>query len=253
MDLSGKVVLVTGGAARVGGAISVALARRGCHVMVHYHRSGRQARALVREIKLGGGTAVSLAADLRRPADGENLLRRARDLGGRLDFLINNAAVFHKASILTTTRRQWESEWQINALAPALLARAFAQQVLNSAGAQKMTGLAGKIVNILDQRIAGSKGGCASYLLSKKWLGAFTEAAAVEFAPRITVNAVAPGAVLPPATDRGHASEPAGARLLPRRPSPEDIAAAVVFLLESDAITGQTIYVDSGQRLAGAS
>jgi NAD(P)-dependent dehydrogenase (short-subunit alcohol dehydrogenase family) len=250
MDLSGKVVLVTGGATRLGGAISVSLAQRGCHVVVHYHRSGREARALVRDLKCSGCTALSFAADLAKSADVDRLVPEVVKAAGRLDILVNNAAVFYKAPILATKRRQWVSEWQINALAPALLARAFAAQSDKNPNKQGATDIVGKIVNILDQRVHGAQGGCASYLLSKKWLAAFTEAAAIEFAPRVTVNAVAPGAVLPPATDRGHASELAGSRLLRCRPSPKGVASAVVFLLESDSITGQTIYVDSGQRLA---
>jgi NAD(P)-dependent dehydrogenase (short-subunit alcohol dehydrogenase family) len=252
MDLRNKVVLVTGGAVRIGRAISVALARRGCHIVVHCHRSGSQARELVTELNSIGVNASVVAADLRKPSEADRLIHLAQQASGGLHCLVNNAAVFHKTPILSTTRLQWESEWQINALAPALLTRAFAKALATSPAKGKGS-IAGKIVNILDQRVAHAESGCASYLLTKKWLGAFTEIAAMELAPRFTVNAVAPGAVLPPSRRRGHSSEPAGARLLFTRPTPDDVAGAVAFLLESDSITGQTVFVDSGQRLASHS
>ncbi len=238
MILSGKKALVTGGSARIGQALCLALADAGCDVLVHYRRSRRAAEALAARIRRQGRRAVALSADLTRPADCRRLIGAARRALGGLDILVNNAAVFYRRDLRHTGAADLRAAWELNLAAPVLLMRHFAAQ----------TG-AGRVVNLLDQRIESNRSDSLAYSLSKKALAAATAAAALELAPSCAVNAVAPGPVLLPR--RRTEREPAGAIPLRRRPVPEDIAAAVLFLLTSPAVTGQVIFVDGGQHLLG--
>ncbi|MCA1807990.1 MAG: SDR family NAD(P)-dependent oxidoreductase [Kiritimatiellia bacterium] len=238
MELSGKKALVTGGARRIGRAISLALAQAGCEVVVHYHRSGASAINLAAKLRRENSTALALGADLRRPEECRRLVDQAwRALGG-LDILINNAAVFEKHDLQRTGARILYATMAVNLTAPVLLTRYFAKR------AKK-----GKIVNLLDQRIGACRSDGVAYVLSKRALADFTTMAAFDLSPEITVNAIAPGPVLPP-TSAAH-REPAGAIPLQHRPAPEDIVRTLLFLLHSDAITGQVIFVDGGQHLLG--
>jgi len=272
MNLESCTALVTGGAVRIGRAVCAALAQRGCNVVVHYWRSRREAEALARELRGTGVRAACVRARLRSQSDCAGLLRRAWECGGPVNALINNAAVFHKDRLRDATETRLRGEFQVNAFAPILLTRLFAGRLLErgagrsrpreasypSGGSRPWiiregepgAGPAGKVVNLLDCRIAGWEAGSLPYTLSKKALADFTRLAAVELAPWITVNGVAPGPVLAPdGKGRGAAREPAGPILLRRPIAPADVAAAVVFLLESDAVTGQILFVDGGQHL----
>jgi len=246
VDLMGKRVLVTGGAVRIGRAICEALARRGCVVVVHYHASESEAVALVNALRGEGAVAFAVGGALEGEASCVKLIRDAAAAAGGLDVLVNNAAVFHKDGLMATTEAKLRDELEINAFAPVFLTRAFAGLPRESAGAP----LLGKVINFLDQRVARVERGALPYLLSKKMLVDFTQIAALELAPAFTVNAVAPGPVLPP-PGKGpeHIRELAGAMPLRVELKPEDIAKAVIYLLESDAVTGQTIFVDGGQHL----
>lgn len=182
-----------------------------------------------------------IQADLDDPAQCENLISKTTDPFGPIDILINNAAVFHQTSILESSSKTVLNELQPNLLAPFALIRGFAQQ-----------NRPGKIINLIDRRVTGHDTTCVPYILSKKGLEELTKLAALELAPDITVNAVAPGAVLPPPDQESDiAWEPAGTIPLGKRPTPQDIADAVLYLLKTDIITGQTIFVDGGQNLLG--
>ena len=246
MELKAKTALVTGGAVRIGRAICEALAERGCNVIVHYNRSSAEARTLCRRLEGMGVAAFTVRADLASPAECEAMMAAALAKTGRLDVLVNNAAVFHKDTLSTLTRKKLMAELEVNLVAPIVLTRAF----LTIHSRSRRGGISGKIVNLLDRRIVGSDPSCVPYVLSKKMLAEFTRTAALELAPAITVNGVAPGAILPP-TGKGlkRVRELAGASPLKRQCTPADVAQAVVFLLESDAITGQTLFVDGGQHL----
>jgi NAD(P)-dependent dehydrogenase (short-subunit alcohol dehydrogenase family) len=239
VKLHGQTALVTGGAVRIGRAVCEALAADGVNVVIHYRQSATAAEALRVELERRGVRAWTLAADLRSEAACEDLVRRAVAAAGRLDILINNAAVFHKDSLRATTEEKLLAEFWPNLFAPLLLMRAFAGCC---------TG--GKIVNLLDRRIAGHDPTCVPYLLGKKALAAATQLAALELAPRFTVNGVAPGAILPPP---GHGADylrdAAGPVPLQKQSTPADVAAAVLALLQNDAITGQLLFVDGGQHL----
>ncbi len=239
MRLRDRTALVTGGAVRIGRAIVEALAAAGCRVVVHYRNSEKQARDLVRRLRAQGVEAWAIRADLSDPKACAGLVAAAAKAAGRLDILVNNAAVFHKDSIRTATRRKLQDEFGANLYAPLLLLQVFARRVKK-----------GKVVNLLDRRIASNDPACVPYVLSKKALAQLTRTAARELAPRITVNAVAPGPVLPPpGKGMEYIRDMAGPIPLGRKVEPEEIAEAVLFLLRSDSVTGQTVFVDGGQNL----
>ena len=239
MNLRGQTALVTGGAVRIGRAICEALAAAGVNVIVHYRHSSVEAEQLRAELEQRGVKAWTLAADLTSEAACRDLVERAAASAGRLDILINNAAVFHKDNLLATTEAKLFAEFWPNLFAPLLLMRAVAEK---SSG--------GKIINLLDRRIAGFDTECVPYVLAKKALAELTQLAAKELAPRFTVNGVAPGAVLPPPGKGGdYLRDLAGPVPLQKQVTPADVAAAVLALLQSDAITGQLLFVDGGQHL----
>lgn len=220
--------MVTGGAVRIGRAIVEALDAEGAEVIVHFRSSEPN-------------WPKSIQADLGDPAQCETLLKRAAEQFGPIDILINNAAVFHLTSLMDSPHETVLHELQPNLLAPLELIRGFAQQTKD-----------GKVINLLDRRITGHDTSCVPYMLSKKGMEELTKLAALELAPGITVNAVAPGAVLPPPDKAGDADwEPAGTIPLDKRPTPQDIADAVLYLLKTDIITGQTLFIDGGQNLLG--
>ncbi|MGE4488421.1 MAG: SDR family oxidoreductase [Kiritimatiellales bacterium] len=230
MNLNGKRALVTGGAVRIGKAITEALQAAGVEVIVHFQGSERKAKEL---------SPKTIQADLSDPEQCETLLERAAAQFGPIDILINNAAVFYQTKLADATHDLTLKELQINLLAPLALIRGFARQTES-----------GKIINLLDRRITSHDARCVPYMLSKKGLEELTKLAALDLAPDITVNAVAPGAVLPPPKQADiPAWEPAGTIPLEKRPALSDIADAVLYLLKSDIITGQTIFVDGGQNL----
>jgi len=242
MKLEGQTALVTGGAVRIGRAIVEALAERGCRVVVHYHRSGEAAQRLVAGLRAQGREAWAVGAALGTERAAEALLGRAWRVAGRVDILVNNAAGFSKEPLRESTEAALLAMLRPNLLAPVVLTRAFAAR----------TGK-GQVVNLLDRRIAGLEPGCVPYLLSKKALASFTGMAALELAPGIRVNAVAPGPVLPPPGKGARRLRDLAGRVpLGGRVSPADVAAAVVVLLELENVTGQILFVDGGQSLLGS-
>ena len=229
MDLAGKRVLVTGGAVRIGKAIVQALQAAGAEVVVHYRNSKAEAEAL---------SPFTVQADLQCLDDCAELVEQA----GSLDILINNASIFTKETLAAGTPERVQREFETNLFAPMELIRAFAAQVKRE----------GSVVNLLDRRIACNDTTCVPYSLTKKALADLTRLAALEYAPSIRVNAVAPGPVLPPpgsSTER--ARERAGNLPLEKLPTLGTVADTVLFLLQADFITGQIVYVDSGQHLLG--
>jgi NAD(P)-dependent dehydrogenase (short-subunit alcohol dehydrogenase family) len=241
MNIKGKAALVTGGAVRIGRAVCRRLAAEGADVVIHYRRSGEDADALRRELEDGGVRAHTVQADLTAETACAHLIRDAADRAGRLDILVNSAAVFNKDTLRETTAEKLLDEFWPNLFAPILLIKAFAAR-----------GGPGKVVNFLDRRITADDTGCVPYLLSKKGLAAVTRLAALEWAPSVAVNAVAPGAILPPPGESmQYLQERAGPVPLRRQCTEEEIADAVLFLLRNDALTGQVVYVDGGQHLLG--
>lgn len=188
-----------------------------------------------------GVSAWTIQADLREPSEVEGILSRAMEAAGRVDFLINNASIFTKSRITDFTLEDLADNVQVNAAAPLLIARAFAAQ-----------GCEGVIVNFLDTRIADYDAEHAAYHLSKRMLFTLTRMMALEFAPRIRVNAVAPGLILPPAgEDVSYLKRLASTNPLHRIGALKDVTDAVLFLLRSDFVTGQVVFVDGGRHLRG--
>lgn len=239
--------MVTGGAVRLGRCIGEALAARGCGVAVHYRHSSAEAEALVSRLVDTGVPSYAVQGDLTDEKGCEQVMAAAVAAGGRLDVLVNNASVFNKDAFMDVDAARWHAELAVNAFAPMYLTRAFARQC---AAVTRGGAPTGKVVNLLDRRVAGLEKGMLPYLLSKKMLREYTRLAALELGPLISVNAVAPGPVLPPpGQGDAYLQDHAGPMVLGRRPLPADIAGAVLYLLEADSVTGQIIYVDAGQHL----
>lgn len=236
-----KTVLITGAAQRIGRVIAQTLARCGWQVVVHARRSAAEAEALCRHLCAAGGQAWPVTGDLLAEDGPDAVFDAALARAGALDALVNNASLFERQPLSAATPADFDRLWHVNALAPIRLTQRLASHLAE----RRATGVA---VNLLDQRIAQPGAGATPYLLSKKALEAFTLSAALEYAPTLRVNAVAPGAVLPPAD--AAASEPAGTFLLDdARPTPEDVADATRYLLEAPCVTGQILFVDGGQHL----
>jgi NAD(P)-dependent dehydrogenase (short-subunit alcohol dehydrogenase family) len=242
MDIRGRTALVTGGAVRVGRAICLALAGRGCAVAVHYHRSQAEAEALVGEIARQGGRAWAVPAELASEAACTNLVRDAAAPAGRLDLLVNNASLFRRERLAATTEAGLLTMFWPALFAPVLLTREFAAQTRD-----------GHVINLLDRRVAAHDPDCLPYHLAKKALAEFTATAALELAPGIAVNGVAPGALLPPPGE-GDAYLRAHRGLVPLADAgtPQAVADAILYLLDTTAVTGQILYVDGGKHLLGS-
>jgi pteridine reductase len=238
-SLSQRTALVTGAARRIGRALSLGLADAGANVVVHVFQSAKEGRDLCAELETRGVKAWPLAADLADANAVSTLVARARDLAGPLDVLINNASIFEADTLEGLRYDSLERHLRINAWAPLVLSRQFAQQAER-----------GHIINLLDTKLDAGDPAHVSYLLSKHALATLTRMVALEFAPRITVNAVAPGLILPPpGQDMDYLERLSRSVPLQRPGSPEDVVQAALFLLESEFVTGQVIHVDGGAHL----
>jgi NAD(P)-dependent dehydrogenase (short-subunit alcohol dehydrogenase family) len=237
--LRGRTALVTGAGRRIGRAIALALAQAGVNVAVHYSSSGSEAGQFVEEVKRHGVQAWAVHADFNQSAETETLIARTLKETHSLDFLVNSAAIFLPGTLRDLDFAGLMEHMRVNAWTPLLLSRDFA----------RLAGT-GKIVNLLDARIAAGDSAHVGYLLSKQALAGLTRMMALEFAPRITVNGIAPGPILPPpGKGEGYLRQVAETVPLQRHGEPADIAAAALYLLESDFVTGQILYVDGGQHL----
>jgi len=237
-----KTVLVTGAAKRLGRAIALHLGEAGWSVAVHYNRSLGDAEETVAALHEKGVHAAALNADFSIEDDTQRLIARANEAVGPLTALINNASVFENDTIATMTRASWDRHIETNLRAPLVLAQNFAEQL--PAGAE------GAIVNLLDQRLLKPTPQFLSYGVSKAGLHWLTATLAQALAPRIRVNAVAPGPALRNARQsEAHFKRQQASTILGRGASPDDVAAATRYLLEAPAVTGQTIAVDGGQHL----
>ena len=240
--LNGKTVLVTGAARRVGCALALSLARAGADVIIHFGRSGDEAQSAKTEIEALGRKAFLLQADLADPRQVAGLMARAAEHAphSALFALVNSAAIFEPLDWDQTTLEDWNRHLLINLTAPFLLSQAFARG-LGSADS-------GRIVNILDWRALRPGADHLPYTISKSALAALTRSLAVALAPRITVNGLALGAVLPP-------SDGGGADVLADVPARrwaelDEVGLALIFLLSGPAyVTGEILHVDGGRHL----
>lgn len=241
IGLSGKTALVTGGARRLGRATALALAAEGANVVVHYGSSVAEAESVAHEIIGLGVRAWTLQGGLSNPDAAASVMERAVAAAGRCDILINNASNFPESTFDAFSPGEVHENINLHALSPALLARAM-----------HATGQTGAVVNMLDCMIADYDRKHLAYHLSKRMLHTLTRIMAVELAPSIRVNGVAPGLVLPPAgKDESYLAGLASTNPLNRYGSTDDVTAAILYLLKSDFVTGQVIYVDGGRNLRG--
>jgi 3-oxoacyl-[acyl-carrier protein] reductase/pteridine reductase len=241
MDPAGKTALITGGAHRVGKAITMALARAGANVVINYHSSATAADATAGEARALGVGALSVQADVAEHAQVEAMVAAAEDRFGSVDILVNSASLFEKTPFPTQDISTWQrvtgilihgSFYCANAVAPLMLKRG-----------------EGIIANIVDLSAWEPWPGFAAHSVGKAALLALTRQLALELAPSVRANAVAPGPVLPPpdyAPDR--TARAARRTLLNRWGSPEDVAGAVMYLVQADYVTGEVIVVDGGER-----
>ncbi|HUL09244.1 MAG TPA: SDR family oxidoreductase [Candidatus Acidoferrum sp.] len=242
---SPKTALVTGAGKRIGRAIALDLARHGWAVAVHYRHSALEAADVVQEIEQAGGRAVALQADLAREADTHALIARAAEALGPLTCLVNSASLFEMDKIETVTRASWDAHIETNLRAPLVLSQGFA--------AQLPAGMQGNIVNMLDQRVWNLTPYFLSYTVAKTGLWTLTQTLALALAPRIRVNGIGPGPTLPsPRQSPEQFAEQWRAMPLGRGTTPEEICAALRFIVSAPAMTGQMIALDGGQHLGWA-
>lgn len=238
-----KVALVTGAGRRIGRAIALHLAEQNWRVVVHHHCSHQAAEEVVEEILALGGDAIAIAADLADATATHQLIPRVVDaIGCAPSCLINNASLFINDDIVHLDAAVWDLQLNVNLRAPVLLASAFATNLPQMG--------AGHIINIIDQRVLKPAPEFFSYSVSKSGLSWVTTTMAQALAPKIRVNAIAPGPVLKSIhqTPEEFAAEQ-NSTLLKRGTTPDEIASAVQFLLETPSITGQIICLDGGQHL----
>jgi len=237
--LTGKAALVTGGAVRVGRAIALALAREGADIAIAYLRSGAAAKTTVRELHALGVHAVALRADLGKPAETRRLVARAVSRLGKLDILVNNAALFFRTPLLATTPSQFDRLIAINLRGAFFCAQA---------AARAMGRRGGRIINIADVGAVRAWPGYIPYGISKAGVVMLTKGLAAALAPAIQVNAVGPGVVLLPEGFPRDSRRRIAARIpMGRHGEPADVAEAVCFFATCpDYITGQVLFVDGG-------
>jgi NAD(P)-dependent dehydrogenase (short-subunit alcohol dehydrogenase family) len=242
MELNDKVALVTGSAHRVGKQIALELARQGCHLIVHFSRSKEEASKTLEQVKDYGVQAITLQADLSRHEEIKRLFEQIDQEFQGLDILINSAAILKRKSFLEVELADWNQTMALN-----LKGSFFCLQ--QAAIRMRMRG-GGSVVNISDVIGLRPWAKYPVHSISKAGVEMLTKVAAIDLAPDIRVNAVAPGAVLAPERMSPNKwEELAKGSLLQRNGTPRDITEAVIFLLQSDYITGETLVVDGGMRL----
>ncbi len=239
---SKPVVLVTGAAQRIGREIALDLATHGWAVAVHYRHSAAAAAQTVAALREAGAPAAAFEADLSVQAECEALVAAVVQGLGRIDAVVNNASLFEYDSVATFSHTTMDRAWRANTAPAIILSRAL-QAALGE-------GHQGAVVNLLDQKLWNPNPDHFSYTLSKAALQAATTLLAQALAPRVRVCGVAPGVTLP-SGNMNAAEFAASHRMTPlqRSSTPQDVARAVRFLLESPAITGTTLLVDGGQHL----
>lgn len=231
--------LVTGGAKRLGRAFTEALAADGHDVIIHYNSSSDEAEALANELSESGVRAIALGADLSQPEEAAGLIARAdQALGGPVGVLVNSASVFEQDQLEDVGADSFNRHMTANTLAPTLLTKALAGQELERAC----------VINVLDYKLFNLNADYFSYTLSKAALKTMTEMLAKSLAPKVRVNAIAPGLTLPSAHhseaefERVHSDTP-----LKTGSTPDDLVAALRFFVNTPSVSGQVLCVDGGQ------
>jgi len=239
MVQSKGTVLVTGGAQRIGKAICLALSEYGYKIALHYNRSQKEAEALARQIKKDGGICEIFHCDLADEQKTLSLINTVHKKLSKLNLLINNASIFEKSNLKTANINALTRHFDINFKAPFILSSQFAHLCKK-----------GQIINILDTKISKNRTNYLSYLLSKKSLFELTKLSAIELAPDIRVNGVAPGLILPPTNKKTDYLQRLAENIpLRKKGMVKHITQSIQFLLENDYVTGQVIFEDGGEHL----
>ena len=242
MQPKGKVALITGAAQRIGKDIALALARRGCHIVLHYHSSSEAVVSQTqKELEAFNVRVLAIRADVSDPAAVEAMVARAIERFGHVDILVNSAASFRRTPFPEMDLADWDAVMDTNLRAPFWIARVLAPHLRTLGEAA--------IVNIADLSAFRPFHGQLAHSVSKAGLVSLTQALAVELGPTVRVNAIAPGLMIPGA---GESQALARGTLLRRWGSGGNVAQAVLFLVENDYVTGDVIRVDGGQLLAGS-
>ncbi len=240
-EIRGKKVLITGSAIRIGRAISLAFARKGANLLLHYNTSESHAMTLKSEAERLGVQVFTIKMDLSEPSAGEKLFDLILSQTGPVDILINNASVYPRDNSSNLSYPNLLKSINLHAWTPFQLGRCMYN-----------TGNRGVIINLLDTRVWGYDKAHLSYFLGKSLLATLTKVMALEFAPLLRVNAIAPGLILPPpGEDYAYLEKLSHSNPLHKYGSEEDVVEAVMFLTHSDFITGQVIFVDGGRFLLG--
>jgi pteridine reductase len=243
LELCDRVALVTGGAHRVGKAIALALAHEGAHVALTYHASADEAQQTAAEIEVCGVSALAVRCDQSEPAQVAAVFGALKAKWNRLDILINSAAIMQQKSFLDITPQDWDAAIGINLTGPFLFSQHAGRMMLT-----QETG--GVIVNIADEAGLTPWPRYVHHSVSKAGVVMLTKATALALAPKVRVNAVAPGAVLKPegwTDERWNALRPATP--LDRLGSPQDVCGAVLYLIRAEYVTGHVLVVDGGRML----
>lgn len=239
-----RVALVTGGAVRLGRAITLGLAGAGYDVVIHYRSSEDPARELAGQVEAMGRVAVVTAGDLLEPEAATSVVEAARARFGRLDLVVNSAASFQARSLLDVDAEEWDAVMSLNVRAPHLIVQAAAPLLRESRGA---------VINVIDLSALQPWTAYAAHSVSKAALAHLTRVQARALAPEVRVNAVAPGAVLPPEGESPEQLEKLRSMTpLGHLGDPDDVVRAVLYLADAGYVTGQILAVDGG-RLLGSS
>ena len=234
-----KAVIITGGAKRVGAALTRHFAKSGYDIALHYNHSAAEARALQQEIKSTGVDCQLFQQDLQNIAELAPFIKKIQIAMPHCSALINNASLFERAAFLETDEALFDRQFTANFKAPFFLTQAFAK-----------TFAKGSVISLLDTDIVQTQISHFAYLLSKKSLGEFTTMAARALGPNIRVNGVCPGCLLA-SNQNDELYEQKLQDIIPlrRHPDPQECAEAVHWLIEQKHITGQLIYVDGGKHV----
>jgi NAD(P)-dependent dehydrogenase (short-subunit alcohol dehydrogenase family) len=242
MDITGRNALITGGAHRVGRALTLALAAAGANVFIHFNRSSAPAEETAAAVAALGRRAASGSANLGDPGTAPALLDAATNALGPISILVNSASGFATDRLNDVTVEDWQRSHDLTLTTPVFLTQAFA--------AALPEGESGAVLNVTDVRTATPYQTHFSYVVAKGGLDTFTRAAAVALAPRIRVNAVALGVILPPPGEDEAFANRLAADLPMQRPGGTDpVASAAIALIENDFVTGEIVRIDGGQHL----
>lgn len=233
---------MTGAAVRLGRECALALADRGVHVVLHCHHSVEQAEQTAEEIRAKGVQAAIVQGDLSDPDRAAEIWYKGKAALGPIDILVHSASIFPEQDLEASDPEDFLLCSRIHTLSPLMITREMARD-----------GRPGTVIHFLDTRITDWDRRHLPYHLSKRELFTLTRALAVELAPRIRVNAIAPGLILPPpGKDRAWLEALKGSTPLETIGNPEQIVSSLLFLIDNDYITGQVIFVDGGRHLKGS-